>query len=217
MKKLLKTVLLAIAFILPGVALATAQFPEIIHIGGNEHALNTNPLAAHLEHTGWTPPADAVISSANWRGYIASWEVKNDQLFLIDVTIRLHGTARGDYVKKSIIEDLFPSVSDGVIANWFSGALIVPQGEITHYVHMGYGSSYESYQVLRIESGQVIEHLTLSDDEFDAYRDKKFKAFTSTDEFKESLDELREGASGMTEEQLLDFMRSFYAERYLSL
>lgn len=213
----LKQFFLTIAFILPGCALATAQFPDIIHIDGTEHALNTNPLAPHLEHIGWTPPVDAVISSANWRGYIARWEVKDDQLLLIDVTVRIDGVARGELVTKSLFEDMFPWASDGVVANWYSGALIVPQGKMTNYVHMGYGSSYESYQVLRIESGQVIEHLELSDDEFEEYRDIKFKEFTSTAEFKESLDEMREGPDAMTEEQILDFMRSFYAERYLSL
>ncbi|GAB3727003.1 hypothetical protein GCM10028862_02980 [Luteimonas pelagia] len=217
MAQIIRAFLFAAALMLPGLAFATAQSPDVILIHGEEHALNTNPLATELKRLNWDPPEDIVISSANWRGYIASWEVKDEQLRLTDVTIRLHGADRGDYIKKSILGELYPSASNGVIADWYSGALIVPQGEITGYVHMGYGSSYESYQVLRIESGRVVEHVILSDDEFVQYKDKKFNEFSATEEFKVQFEELRNDADGMTEEEVLDFMKSFFAERYLSL
>lgn len=220
MAETLKAFLLAVSLMLPGVACATAQVPDTIRIDGEEHDLNTNPLSAHLESAGWEPPENIVISSANWRGYTASWEVRDDQLLLIDATVRLHGADRGDYVEKSILAELFPSSPTGVPASWYSGALIVPQGEVTHYVHMGYDSSYERYHVLRVDAGRVTEHLELSGDEFEQYKDRKFEEFSATDEFKESLDRLRKDADGMTEmteEQIIGFMRSFYTERYLSL
>lgn len=217
MAKILKAFLLAVSLMLPGVACATAQVPDTIRIDGEEHDLNTNPLSAHLESVGWKRPENIVISSANWRGYVASWEVKNEQLLLIDVTVLVGGVDRGDYVKKSILTELFPSSPTGVLANWYSGALIVPQGEITNYVHMGYDSSYESYQVLRVDAGRVTEHLRLSSDEFEQYKDEKFEQFSATDEFRESLDRLRKEADGMTEEQIIGFMKSFFTERYLSL
>jgi hypothetical protein len=217
MAQMIRKLALAVALFFPGIAFATAQAPDVIRINGEERALNTNPLSAYLKRINWRPPEEAVTSSGNWRGYIASWEVKEHKLFLTDVTIRLHEADPGNYIKKSILTDLFPSASDGVFADWHSGALIIPQGKITRYIHMGYGSSYESYQILRIVSGQVIEHLVLSSDEFDQYKDKKFKEFSLTEEFKESFERLREEADGMTEEQTLDFMRGFFAERYLSL
>lgn len=217
MAKTLKAFLLAVSLMLPGVACATAQVPDTIRIDGEEHELNTNPLSAHLESVRWERPENIVISSANWRGYVASWEVKDEQLLLIDVTVLLGGAVRGDYVKKSILTELFPSSPTGVPADWYSGALIVPQGEITSYVHMGYDSSYESYQVLRVDAGRVTEHLKLSSGEFEQYKDKKFEEFSATDEFKEALDRLRKEADGMTEEQIIGFMRSFFTERYLSL
>lgn len=217
MAKTLKTFLLAISLILPGVACATAQVPDTIRIDGEEHNLNTNPLNAYLEGVRWNRPENIVILSANWRGYIASWEVKDEKLLLIDVTVLLGGTDRGDYVRKSILTELFPSSPTGVPANWYSGALIVPQGEVTNYVHMGYGSSYESYQVLRVDAGRVTEHLKLSSDEFEQYKSRKFEEFSATDEFKEALDRMRKEADGMTDEQIIGFMRSFFTERYLSL
>ena len=217
MAKTLKVFLLAVSLMLPGVACATAQVPDTIRIDGEEHDLNTNPLSAHLESVRWERPENIVISSANWRGYIASWEVKDEQLLLIDVTVLLGGADSGDYVKKSILAELFPSAPTGVPASWYSGALIVPQGEITNYVHMGYDSSYESYQVLRVDAGRVTEQLKLSSDEFEHYKHKKFEEFSATDEFRESLEKLQKEADGMTDEQIIGFMKSFFTERYISL
>lgn len=217
MAKIFKVLILAAVLLLPGIACATAQAPDTIHIDGEEHALNTNPLRAHLESIKWEPPENAVLSSGNWRGYIASWKVKNEQLLLKDVTILVEEGNRGEYAKKSIITELFPSSPSGVLASWYSGALIVPQGKIINYVHMGYASTYESYEVLRVEAGRVIEHLKLSSDEFGQYSDRKFEEFSATEEFKESLDELRKNMDGMTEEQIIGFMKSFFTERYLSL
>lgn len=210
-------IILAITFTLPGVALATAQIPDRIRIDGVEHSLNTNPLESHLASVGWKPPKEAVVSSANWRGYTASWEIAGEQFVLSDVVIRVAGGKPGEYVSKSILTELFPSTSMPVVASWYSGALIVPEGEMTRYVHMGYGSSYERYRVLRIAAGRVVEHQALSADAFEQYKAEKFNAFTRTVEFKEALATLRKQADGLSERQLMDFMMSFYAERYLSL
>src|SRR3546814_16055167 len=63
--------------------------------------------------------------------------------------------------------------------DWYSGALIVPDGKRTKYVHMGYGSSYERYQVLRIAAGRVVAHVKLSAGEFERYKAAKSEAFTA--------------------------------------
>lgn len=215
--RILRPALFIIALFAPAMALATAQMPDRIRIDNVDHALNTNPLDSQLAAKEWKPPKDAVISSANWRGYTAAWAIADDQLVLEDATVRMPGTEPGDYVAKSILAEIFPSAPTPVVAKWYSGALIVPDGEVTHYVHMGYGSSYERYQVLRIAEGLVIERLKLSGDEFERYKAEKFEAFTHTQEFRDSLDALRKEADGLDDEQLLDFMKSFFAERYLSL
>ncbi|WP_223115451.1 hypothetical protein [Luteimonas suaedae] len=216
MLQMLRAAAFAVA-LCPMMAFATAQVPDYIRIDRVDHALNTNPLEPHLAHKNWKPPEDAAISSANWRGYIASWEVAQGQLVLNDVTIHVSSSEPGDYVAKSILADLFPSTTTPVVADWYSGALIISEGEITHYVHMGYGSSYERYQVLRVASGKVIERLQLSADEFERYKAEKFKAFTTTDEFKESIANMRKDVDTRTDEQLFDFIKSYYAERYLPL
>lgn len=217
MAGIFKLVVIVIALMLPALAFATAQAPDRLRIDGEDHALNTNPLDAHLASIGWTVPEGVIVSSANWRGHIAYWEIAGDRLVLTDVTIMVSGDGPQGYVLKSLMAELFPSTQGPVVADWYSGALIVPEGEITDYVHMGYESTYERYRLLRVAAGKVVEHLHLSAEEFAQYKAAKFEAFTATDEFREALDALRERTTGPTEEQLLESMKQAHAERYLGL
>ena len=82
---------------------------------------------------------------------------------------------------------------------------------------MGYGSSYESYQVLRIKEGVVIEHLSFSNKQFENYKHRKFENFKETKKFQEELENLMGGEYKWAEDDALNFMQSYYAEYYLSL
>jgi len=80
------------------------------------------------------------LSTACWRNYIGTWEIANDQLFLVDIIGRF---------KKVEPEPIF--------ADWATGKLIIPRGERLQYVHMGFESVYEEEVHVTIEKGKVIE------------------------------------------------------------
>lgn len=88
---------------------------------------------------------DITSSTACWRGYIGTWEIKDGKFFLNDVTgcIRL--------AKK-----------EPIWATWFTGVLRIPQVEELHYVHMGFGSLYEKELHIKIEEGVVKKQRTIS-------------------------------------------------------
>lgn len=201
---------------LPALAGATAQIPDTIEIDGKDLPLNTNPLSAQLQARGWRPPDDASQSTANWRGYVARWRIDGDALVLVDATIDVRGS-KDDVAyeprTRSIKAELFPGQTR-VVADWYSGMLIIPDGELTRYVHMGYGSSYDHYQLVRVKDGKVVEHLAMDEAAFEAYKSKAFKAFRETPGFRSELKETM--SKGMTEAQAIDFLQSFNAEAYLS-
>ena len=215
MQRISQFILMLIALAISAVAFATAQTPDTIILNGQEYSLNTNPLTLYLREKKWTRPEDAVVSSANWRGYTAVWEIVDHQLMLKDVTIRIN-IGKDRYAKKSILRDLFPN-SETIVATWYSGALIIPDGEMTQYVHMGYGSMHSHYQIVRVKHGQVEEQLSLSEDEFRKYKQVKFQEFMKTSEYEKSLAELLKDGTDMSPDELKDFMMSFYAETYLAL
>lgn len=43
-----------------------------------------------------------------------------------------------------------------MLADWFSGVIRIPRGEMLHYVHMGFGSVFEQELHIKIERGVVV-------------------------------------------------------------
>ncbi|MBQ1782013.1 MAG: hypothetical protein II007_00005 [Gammaproteobacteria bacterium] len=169
----------------------------------------------YLLKRGWSPPKEAAISSSNWRGYLAKWEISRDKLLLKDVTIRVRDNDSGEYSELSLIDELF-KYRGGDLAYWYTGALILPQGKMVEYVHMGYGSRYERYRVIRVARGYVLEDLRMSGEEFEAYRTKKFEEFMKQPQFEALVSSVQSNIKGISREQVIKVMKDFYAEKYLS-
>ena len=216
MKVLASVLMVCLALAIAPAVKATAQLSDLLIVEGKEFTLNTNPLETELQKKQWTPPEDALISSANWRGYLATWEIKDDKLFLKDVSIAvINPKDEHDDMLKSITGDLYPGAAE-VFAEWYTGALIVPDGKMTRYVHMGYGSSFDHYQVFRVRAGKVVEHLSMTGAEFEAYKETKFAAFRKTDAYAEAYADFRKQAPDLSEAHAEDFIKAYFAETYLS-
>jgi hypothetical protein len=128
----------------------TAQVHETLIYEGEEASMTTCPPlpASHPRLVPAAPPYATeaegvpafVFSTACWRRYVGTWEVKGGRLYL-------NGVA-----------GLF-TLSEGepLFADWVSGRLVVPRGELLSYVHMGFESVYERELHLRVEAGVVVE------------------------------------------------------------
>ena len=127
----------------------TAQSPERIVYMGKRLSMCTEPLEDYFSKGGIRPSLRR-SSTALWRRYIGSWEIENDRLYLTDLDGWLEDGTR---VTAGMI---FPGFPDKVFAQWYSGQLRIPEGELLEYVHMGYGSSYERDLLLEVRDGVVI-------------------------------------------------------------
>lgn len=214
MKRIRKFILFLACYALSLNAFATAQISDSIQINGKSYALNTNPLKNHPKLDGWKSPTDSVSSTANWRGYLASWEIKDSKLLLTDITITYLNKKTDDYERRSIAGDFVDAVP--APATWYSGALIIPDGQLVNYVHMGYASTYSHYLIFQIDEGNVIGSLSLSQAEFEDYRDKKFEAFKNSEEFRQAFEETTKGENKMSAVMALKFLKEFYSETYLA-
>jgi len=92
-------------------------------------------------------------STACWRGYVGTWKLENRRFSLVALSggLRL-------------------AVQEPLLADWFTGVLRVPRGEMLLYVHMGFGSVSESELHIAIERGRetgrrVIDNTKLDLDE----------------------------------------------------
>lgn len=76
--------------------------------------------------------------TACWRGYQGTWEVRDGRFYLVSIagSLQLVGT-------------------DPLLAEWFSGTIRLPRGELLQYVHMGFGSVYQEEVHVEVARGCV--------------------------------------------------------------
>ncbi len=131
----------------------TAQAPDVLILDGEALPLFTNPLEAHLEQCVGERPFVS-RHTANWRGYVATWEIRDGALWLVRLrgwhislrprtpvapTEELPGLDGPDVP----LSQLFAGQAGAVKATWYSGTLRVPKGERLAGLHMGYLALYE--------------------------------------------------------------------------
>jgi len=124
----------------------TAQAAEKILIDGEEFMLLCEPFEKYLEEK---KLKFDVPNTACWRGYIATWELRDKELYLIGFMGKMTG-------KEVDLNYLFPNTAF-VKADWFTGTLRIPIGEMIHYVHGGYASVYSDEMFIEIEQGNLVK------------------------------------------------------------
>jgi hypothetical protein len=139
----------------------TAQFHEHLILDGETTSMACCPPLPKKHpriidrHAQGLPGDDEDVgcySTACWREYIGTWEIKDGKFYLR----RLVGCYR--------FRDEEP-----IFADWVSGTLRIPMGERLQYVHMGFGSVYEKDLLIKLEKGIVV-----SREELD-HRGEKFE------------------------------------------
>jgi hypothetical protein len=131
----------------------TAQIPETLYYHGQRRSMCEEPLSDYFALRG-RRPAFSSSSTALWRRYVGVWEIREDRLYLVGIDAKLEGGV------KASLEAIFPGFPERVFAHWYSGELRLPQGRQLKYVHMGYGSVFESDLFLRIEKGVLVGRRT---------------------------------------------------------
>lgn len=127
----------------------TAQIAERLNYQDEEVAMCTNPLSDYFAMGGFEPRFEATCT-ALWRGYVGSWDIVDNRLYLIG----LDGTLEDG--TDASLATVFPEFPDRVFAHWYSGTIRIPQGKQLEYVHMGYGSTFERDLILDVERGVVV-------------------------------------------------------------
>jgi hypothetical protein len=211
----MKIVLLKILLILFVLEVqATAQMPDKIIYKGIEYNLFSNPLETYFEKNPNKRPIRnvggvIVQSSSLWRGYLATFEIKDSTLFVKDVQILYSDSSDGNsHVSKwkSVINEVFHERQE-MKANWFSGLLVLSYGKLINYVHMGYASTYENYILLEINEGVLKKVKHFNSIEYEKFKERQFQAFKKTKEYKMTKKELIK--DGKSKKIIDSFLRSF--------
>jgi hypothetical protein len=107
---------------------------------------NSEPLEAYLEKRNIVFEAP---HTACWRGYVGTWLLENDQLYLIRLNANLR-TSDDMEVKEVGMDYLFPGQRK-VFAEWFSGELCLGVGKYLFHRYV-----YEKEIYLKFVNGKVV-------------------------------------------------------------
>lgn len=137
----------------------TAQIPEILIYKNKKRAMCSEPLKMYFELSGRKIKSKYVCSALD-RGYVGTWEIISDCLYLTKLQIGIK--------KKSdnVLETYFPDCAGQVFARWFTGKVRVHKGKMLKYVHAGYASVYEKDLFLYFEKGVLTKSEVVKNEEF---------------------------------------------------
>jgi hypothetical protein len=198
-------------FTISVITYATGQEPDYIVYNGEIYDLLVNPLEAYFSIYPDKRPSGNLRSTSLWRGYTATFEIANGELYLKDIMVEtITDIQRIEQV--SVLREFLDGQPDLKI-DWFSGLLVVPYGGIVNYAEMGYGSTYENYILLEIENGNFIRENRMRYAEYAQYRERQYQVFKEAIEYLNILKELGEEIP----DERLDYFIKIYENDYTTI
>lgn len=172
--------------------LATGQQTNFITIQGKKYELLNDPLESYFKKHPEDHPVYGEkfvkkngeeemlpLSTGNWRGYIAYFEIIDNELFLVDLTIADPDSDSDTQI--SVFNKIFP------IKNFklhYSGILTVPNGDFIDSDNFGFSSYYSSYLILTLRNDILTKSKELQNEDYIKFKIKQFKAFQKTKEYR---------------------------------
>jgi hypothetical protein len=129
------------------------QVKDSILIKGEKYYLYTTPLDSYWSKRNPKPQIRPTKSTC-WRGYIATWEIVKDNLYLVDIIFHAHDGGFG-------LDYLFPNNTGKIKADWYTGEVKIPIGNKLYQEFME-DPVYDSDWFISIEHGNVLSQRYLA-------------------------------------------------------
>ena len=131
----------------------TIQAGDILSYNGKKTTIATEPLKPYLETR--SDVSFIFKSTVLVRGYIGTWKIKNKKLYLVALVGFIENNEKVDF------KYLFPNKTE-VFADWFSGDIRIPEGDLLQKINIGYASVFARDRLLNFNKGILISE-TLKD------------------------------------------------------
>jgi len=123
------SILFFVVLSLPCSAVATPQIGDTIIFGGKEYVTAQQPMLGYWKIGNppkgsgkVAPPKFEINDSANWRGYVATWEIRDSQVTLKSVRCTIDG-------KEATAHQVMPNHKLPAKAVWFKGRIQIAVGD----------------------------------------------------------------------------------------
>ena len=166
---------------------ATEQIPDYIIYKGEKYTLDIgwghpSPLEVYYIRTGISKPFSS-YSTANYRGHVATWEIRDSGLYLLTIDTKIYRTHTGLYYseerhrpKDTIVAPGFYSitslnktednVTEIVFADWFSGVLEIDN----RGANSKWNDEYKGTRYIYIRDGKVVDDQLLTKEDYDRFQ-----------------------------------------------
>lgn len=180
------TILLIVFMCVPSAA-ATEQIPDYIILDEQMCELETHwsfpsPLEVYFRQSGAKNPFDdqETISTGNYRGHVATWELSDGALYLKSITVDKYENQSYKLSDGSVmmiptpkptpfpLAQIFPKADakKGVMAKWFTGIVLAKiGGHRTELEGDSYSYEYRSFAYLEFKNGKFVKQTILDRDE----------------------------------------------------
>lgn len=156
---MLRQILAVVLLFMSGLASATPQMAEVIIVNDEPTALLAEPLAPLLEEKKISDNLRAALggwcSTANWRGYVGTWEIRDGALYLVKLGSRCHQPSEVP------LDAVIPGASSPQRAYWFSGELTIPLVKRSIGWHLGEEFMLMRYELVTVVHGVVTDRKTI--------------------------------------------------------
>jgi len=181
----------------------TDQMPDRIIYNGKVYLLKGKsifdecyPMESYFENYPDKRPKVKEQLSNLWRNYIATYEIKDDQLYLKDIEFFFDS----DSEIKSVYNEIFPN-QELIKIDWLTRLIVIPDGKRNGFY------DYERYIVLEINEGNFIreKQIILNIDEnfmkewqygkiteYELFKKRQYEAFKETDEYDKVIEKLND-------------------------
>lgn len=112
------------------VVIATEQGRELLVLGGRTYGTEQQPMLGLWHSEEWQSDGDQrmpdfeVTSSANWRGYVATFSISDGKLYLFDIEGQVGGKS---ITGRELFKRRLP-----LVAHWFTGSIFVSIGDFDY-------------------------------------------------------------------------------------
>lgn len=174
----------------------TIQIKDILVFNGNEYRLNFELLESYFKDHPERRPRSEVRVTALWRGYIATFEIKNDELLVKAVEIL---TDIRELSTQSALDKAFPDLKK---LTWFSGLIRIDE----------YRGEYDDerpgsiFKFLEIHNGNLVNLLSMTYKELQHFKKTQLELFRQTSNYNQVLANLKN--NGMSDHEAGDFIAS---------
>lgn len=174
----------------------TQQIRDALLYKDKEYYLNNEILEYYFNEFPERKPENTGGFSACWRGYVAFFEIKNNELIIRKINC-LFNQEREKYKQK--LKDLFPSKK----YDWFSGLIRIDDFRGKYNDE---NNEEAIYELLEIREGNLIKHWKLNFEDFNEFKKTIFIDFKTTKEYEKLFLKWKNNNPGITEKEINEYI-----------